>query len=100
MGFLQQTYSGAKSLYSKFNTLLAEMENFHEVVPNESQPLATTPPVQERYDLEELSFTRSLLALSRVRSLCVDGYQAPASAESSSLVSVPLAQSKNPDSAL
>ena len=50
--------------------------------------------------ISELSFTRSLLALSTVGLQARDGSPEPGSAESSSLVSVRHAQSKNPDRAL
>ncbi|SRR5579884_3430543 len=46
---------------------------------------------------EELRFTQSLLALSRVRSPKHDGSRGPEPAESSSLVLVHRAQSKIPD---
>ena len=48
----------------------------------------------------ELNFTRSLLALSTIGLQARDGSPEPGSAESSSLVSVRHAQSKNPDRAL
>ncbi len=46
---------------------------------------------------DELRFTQSLLALSRVRSPERDGFREPERAESSSLVLAHRAQSKTPD---
>ncbi len=50
--------------------------------------------------ISELSFTRSLLALSTIGLQARDGSPEPGSVESSSLVSVRHAQSKNPGRAL
>lgn len=50
--------------------------------------------------ISELSFTRSLLALSTIGLLVRDGSPEPGRAESSSLVSIRRAQSQNPDPAL
>lgn len=50
--------------------------------------------------ISELSFTRSLLALSTIGLQARDGSPEPGSVESSSLVSVRHAQSKSPDRAL
>lgn len=57
----------------------------------------STPDLPRMDSVSELNFTRSLLALSKVGSLNRGGSPEPAPGESSSLVLVHRAQSKNPD---
>ncbi len=61
---------------------------------------ATSQPAYNYGPLQAYNFSRSLLALSKVRSLTRDGFQAPSPVESSSSVSVPHAQLKTLDRAL
>ena len=87
---------GLGESHSRVARILNEMDNQPVKQEAEDQvPLAIERQEQTADVFSEVSFTRSLLALSKVRSL--DPYEAPILApdESSSLVSVRRSQSKN-----
>ena len=89
---------GLGESHSRVSRILNELDDqrVKEEPQSQATPLIIIEPQSEKNDVfTEVSFTRSLLALSRVRSL--DPYGAPVLAheESSSLVSVRSAQSKN-----
>ncbi len=88
---------GLGESHSRVSRILNELDD-HRVKqePQEQAAPAMIEPQAPKMDVfAEVSFTRSLLALSRVRSL--DPYEAPVLEhdESSSLVSVRRVQSKN-----
>jgi hypothetical protein len=87
---------GLGESHSRVSRILDDMDDQRLQEEAASQPPPAMEPQAEKIDVfGEVGFTRSLLALSRVRSL--DPYEAPRHepAESSSLVSVHHAQSKN-----
>jgi hypothetical protein len=95
---------GLGESHSRVSRIFNQLDDSRVKEDEESQAPAMMPPTQKIDALSdvfaEVGFTRSLLALSRVRSL--DPYEAPALAhdESSSLVSVHRAQSKSRDRVL
>jgi hypothetical protein len=88
---LTETHDRVKHLFNELDS-----EKLNE---NGSIPLMATTSNQAAYNEQfpELSFTRSLLALSTVRSQDPGGFPTPSPAESSSLVLAHHIQSKNPD---
>ena len=87
---------GLGESHSRVSKILNEMDDHRVNQERESQAPPAIEPQGQKIDVfAEVSFTRSLLALSKVRSL--DPYEAPVleRAESSSLVSVHRSQSKN-----
>ena len=86
---------GLGESHTRVSRILSELDD-SRVKENSETPAAVIGPQAPYMDVfEEVGFTRSLLALGKVRSL--DPYESPKPepAESSSLVSVPLAQSKS-----
>jgi hypothetical protein len=88
---------GLGESHSRVSRILDEMDDHRikEEAENQAPPVLE-PQIQKMDVFAEVGFTRSLLALSKVRSL--DPYEAPVleRAESSSLASVRRVQSKNP----
>jgi hypothetical protein len=88
---------GLGESHSRVTRILNEMDDqrVKEEAPSQAPP-AIEPQAQKPDVFTEVSFTRSLLALSKVRSQ--DPYEVPTheNDESSLLVSVHRAQSKNP----
>lgn len=87
---------GLGESHSRVSRILNELDDHRVKHEPESQPAPAIEPNGQKMDaFAEVGFTRSLLALSRVRSL--DPYEAPTLSpdESSSLVSVRHSQSKN-----
>jgi hypothetical protein len=92
---------GLGESHTRVSKILNDMDDHRVKQETETQaPPAIEPQAPKMDAFAEVGFTRSLLALSRVRSL--DPYEAPALAhdESSSLVSVHRAQSKSRDRVL
>ncbi len=87
---------GLGESHSRVSRILSEMDDNRVKEETGTQaPPAIEPQAQKIDVFAEVGFTRSLLALSKVRSL--DPYEAPILEpdESSSLVSIHRAQSKN-----
>jgi hypothetical protein len=86
---------GLGESHSRVSKILDDMDDNRVKHDTETQAPAIEPLAQKVDVFAEVGFTRSLLALSKVRSL--DPYEAPIldPDESSSLVSVRLARSKN-----
>ncbi len=88
---------GLGESHSRVSRILTELDYNRLERETESRPLTlAAEPEAEKVDVfQEVAFTRSLLALGRVRSQ--DPYEAPVlePGGSSSLESVPLARSKN-----
>ena len=87
---------GLGESHSRVSRILNELDDQRVNQETENRGHAAIEPQSPKMDVfAEVGFTRSLLALSKVRSL--DPYEAPVleRAESSSLVSVHRSQSKN-----
>ena len=87
---------GLGESHSRVSRILDEMDDHRVKQETETQaPPAIEPRAQTIDVFAEVGFTRSLLALSKVRSLDPYGSPVPATDESSSLVSVHPVQSKS-----
>ncbi len=91
---------GLSDSHRRVTSLFQHLRNRPAEEPKEEPIRTSTDALTCSDPFPELSFTRSLLALSRVRSQAPDSSPEHAPAEPSSLASVPHAQLKSRDQAL
>jgi hypothetical protein len=84
---------GLGESHSRVSSILSQMDSNREKEDSLSQAPAIEPHAPAIDVFAQVGFTRSLLALSKVRSLAPYSSQVPETVESSSLVSVRRVQS-------
>ena len=96
MAICALSLAGLGESHTRVSRILTELDNNRVNAEAKDEAPAATQPEEPKADVfSEVAFTRSLLALSKVRSLSPYATQELEPAESSSLVLVHHAQSKN-----
>lgn len=96
LGFIAVAVVGVSEARTLLGRLDTETDAMKLVAGNQHAEPLSFAPLPETEAVDEARFTSSLLALSKVQTQVRSNSPEPVRDGSSSLVSVPLAQSKNP----